>query len=136
MPLAESPAEEEVPAPTTSAKIGLVLVLLISISNQWQRFLIGYANALCKDSNAHDKKISICASYDPEFSKSYGVLSGAAFLISFACFGIFGGALADSMSRKYIICISMILWSSTSVLTGYIDSFPVLFIMRFLLGVF
>lgn len=83
-----------------SAKIGLVLILLISISNQWQRFLIGYANALCKPEYKDDKKISICASYDPNFTDSYGLLSGAAFLVSFACFGIFGGALADSMSRK------------------------------------
>lgn len=40
------------------------------------------------------------------------------------------------MSRKVVICASIILWSLTSVFFGLIDNFIVLYIMRFLLGVF
>lgn len=62
MPVADNDQEEVAP-PTKGAWIALFLLLLISISNQWQRFLIGYANSLCTKKNENDPKISICAAY-------------------------------------------------------------------------
>ena len=50
--------------------------------------------------------------------------------------GIFGGLAADNLNRKWILCISCLLWSATSWFTGAIHSFAVLFLMRFLMGLF
>lgn len=119
-----------------NAVIGLFFILLVAISNQWQHFILAYAYSLCKPDYKDDPFTNICADY-PAFDRNYGLLSGAAFLISFACFGIiFGGSLADSMSRKNIINASVILWSATTVATGAIKSFSLLYVMRFLLGLF
>ena len=128
-------SEPEVPAPTAAANIVLALTLIMSITNQQQRYLIAYADSYCQDKYKDDTLHSICASYS-EFGHNYGILSGAAFLIAFACFGIFGGALADILSRKVIICLSVLLWSTTSIMSGLINSFAVFYIMRFLLGLF
>ena len=66
----------------------------------------------------------------------YGLLAGAAFTLSFSVFGIFGGILSDKFNRKVLMSLACILWSTTSLLTGLVDSFYVLFVMRFALGVF
>ena len=66
----------------------------------------------------------------------YGVLSGFAFSASFATFGIFGGVVADNFNRLRVSVLSCILWSACTSLSGLIDSFAGLFILRFLLGFF
>ena len=43
----------------------LIIILITAVSNQWQRFIIAYANGQCSKSD--DPKISICDAY-PEFS--------------------------------------------------------------------
>lgn len=51
-------------------------------------------------------------------------------------FGIFGGFFADNFTRKYILCISCLFWTVTTLITGLVDSFIVMVAMRFALGVF
>jgi MFS family permease len=63
-------------------------------------------------------------------------LAGAAFTVSFAVFGIFGGVISDRFNRRNIICLSCVLWSLCTFFSGYIDSFPLMFVLRFFLGLF
>lgn len=67
---------------------------------------------------------------------NYGALAGPAFSLSYAVFGIFGGVVSDNVNRKVLAGVSCILWSTTTLLTGVIDSFAMFFVFRFLLGVF
>jgi len=50
--------------------------------------------------------------------------------------GIFAGVLSDKVNRKVLVGIACILWSTCTLLSGIIDSFYILFAMRFLLGFF
>ena len=77
----------------------------------------------------------ITAAYD-KLEDYYGVLSGLAFTASYSIAGIFAGVISDKVNRKIFIGISAILWSSCTFLTGWIDSFVLLFAFRFLLGLF
>ena len=72
----------------------------------------------------------------PGLSNWYGVLSGLVFSASFAICGLFSGILADRYNRSAIIALSCILWSLCTLLSGLIDSFRMLFVLRFLLGFF
>ena len=66
----------------------------------------------------------------------FGVLAGLAFTGSFATFGIFGGLIADRYNRTLVIGFACIAWSVCTLLTGLIDSFALLFALRFGLGMF
>lgn len=96
--------------------------------------MIAYASGLC-EKNKGDPKYSICDAY-PSFNDNYGVLSGPAFSLSFATIGIFGGLIADSVNRKFLILAACALWSAMTFLSGFIDSFIALYICRFGLGIF
>jgi MFS family permease len=49
--------------------------------------------------------------------------------------GIFAGRISDNVSsRKNLLALACIVMSATSLLTGTIDSFLVLVVMRFILG--
>jgi sugar phosphate permease len=77
----------------------------------------------------------ITAAY-PSLSKYYGILSGAGFSLSYAFAGILWGQASDKFSRKWIVGLSCIVWSLTSIVTGSVNSFAVLASMRFILGAF
>jgi len=71
----------------------------------------------------------------PEVLKYYGLLSGSAFTLSYSVMGIFAGRISDNVtSRKNLLALACIVMSATSLLTGSIDSFLVLVVMRFILG--
>jgi MFS family permease len=105
------------------------------MGNQWQRFLISYANGV--GSKENDPKYEILTSY-PELKDqgTYGLLAGLAFTLSFATFGIFGGYLSDKLNRKMLMIVAGIAWSLCTFLSGLIDNFAILFVLRFFLGIF
>lgn len=74
----------------------------------------------------------------PEITEwyGYGILSGAAFTISYSFFGLFGGLLSDNYNRKMVACLAAILWSLCTLFTGYLNSFVLMYIFRFGLGIF
>ena len=74
--------------------------------------------------------------YYPELAPVFGVLAGAAFTVSFATFGIFGGVIADKCNRALVIGCACLLWSACTILTGAIPNFYLLFVFRFLTGIF
>ena len=124
------------PKPTTYAWFCLLVIVLISIGNQWQRYTLAYAYGY-KGSGveAGDPKFEITSAY-PDLASWYGLLSGLAFTASYATFGIFGGVLSDKVNRKVMIGCVCILWSTCTLLSGLIDSFALLFVLRFMLGIF
>jgi len=66
----------------------------------------------------------------------YGILSGLAFAASYSICGIFAGILSDIVNRKMLMAFVCIMWSLCTLLSGIIESFSILFVMRFLLGFF
>jgi len=50
--------------------------------------------------------------------------------------GIFSGVVSDKVNRKVFAGIACVLWSITTLLSGLIDSFPLMFVFRFMLGFF
>jgi len=63
-------------------------------------------------------------------------LAGPAFGIAFATFGIYAGYLSDNYNRKKILVGASFIWSTCTFLSGTIESFPVLVVLRFFLAVF
>ena len=106
--------------------------------NQWQRYLIAYAYGAANGIEGKEKndKYDIKASYEELDKPTYGLLSGLAFTLSFATFGIFAGYLSDKYNRKMLIVVAGLAWSLCTMLTGLINSFPLLFLLRFGLGIF
>jgi len=66
----------------------------------------------------------------------YGLLSGPAFAFSYAITGIFTGVISDKVNRKLIMSVMAICWSLTTLGTGLIRNFWMLFVFRFMLGIF
>ena len=64
------------------------------------------------------------------------MLSGPGFALSYSVMGIFSGVISDNVNRMMFAGVACILWSLTTLLTGLIDSFALMFIFRFLLGLF
>mmetsp|Transcript_38 Transcript_38/g.69 ORF Transcript_38/g.69 Transcript_38/m.69 type:complete len:197 (-) Transcript_38:109-699(-) len=70
----------------------------------------------------------------PELYANYGLLSGPAFSISYCIAGLFMGILVDKVNRKTLVSTACIVWSLSTILSGFTDSFYVLCLMRFVLG--
>ena len=72
----------------------------------------------------------------PTLTQNYGLLSGPAFSVSYAVAGVFMGILVDKVNRKDLLIVSTLIFSISSMVSGYTNSFAVLFLMRFILGLF
>ncbi len=64
----------------------------------------------------------------------YGLLSGAAFALTYSISGIFAGYFSDQYSRKLFLGLAAVLWSATCIASGSINNFYIFFLMRFVLG--
>lgn len=70
----------------------------------------------------------------PLLLENYALVAGPAFGIAYGTGGIFMGLLVDKFKRKYLLGVLCFLWSLTSIITGSTNSFAVLCLMRFILG--
>lgn len=76
----------------------------------------------------------------PVLSEDLGLSKGqlgllfSAFFLGYTLMQIPGGYLGDRFGQKWIIVISMILWSFFTLLTGLVSGFVVLFVVRVLFG--
>jgi MFS family permease len=71
----------------------------------------------------------------PQLPKYYGLLSGPTQSLSFSIAGIFTGMAIDRFNRVRILALACIVWSSTSLVTGSVNSLVVLGLMRVLMGI-
>ncbi|CDW78847.1 permeases of the major facilitator superfamily [Stylonychia lemnae] len=117
-----------VPKPTKYAYFVLGILLLIYISNQWQRS--GYN----LKPEADDPYYNI--NFIPSFTDNYGYLAGASFTIPISIVGIFMGALSDIVNRKVMLAFACILWSLMTFLQGFCEAFWQLCVCRIFLGIF
>lgn len=67
-------------------------------------------------------------------AERFGALM-AIFLWIYGCVSPFAGALADRVSRKWLIVISLLVWSTVTMLMGYTHDFNTLYALRALMGV-
>ncbi len=70
----------------------------------------------------------------PMTQAQFGMVTSA-FLIVYAALSPVGGYLADRFSRKFIILMSLVVWSSVTWLTGYASTYEELLVARALMGV-
>lgn len=111
-----------------------MVIVSIALGNQWQRYVLAYANG--EGTAKNDPKTEIATEYGEYWEKYYGYLAGLAFTMTFSICGIFGGVLSDMFNRKLIIIICSIGWSACTLLSGWIDNFWAFLVMRVLLGIF
>lgn len=64
-----------------------------------------------------------------------GLMSGIAFALFYAGFGVPLARLADRWSRRNIMAISVIVWSAITTLAGFAQTFPQLVLSRFGVGI-
>lgn len=64
-----------------------------------------------------------------------GLLYGTAFSFIYALAGIPMGRLADRYSRKWMICIGLLIWTIMTFLSGFATSFLFLIIARLFVGI-
>lgn len=81
-----------------------------------------------------DPKYEITAAY-PSISKYFGILMGPVFAFSYSVTGIFMGILTDRIDRKKLLLITFSLASLTQVISGSVNSFAILMIMKFFQGI-
>lgn len=72
----------------------------------------------------------------PQLKEAYGLVGGSAYLLSLGVMSVFAGIFSDKTNRVRLIAFASILWSCTSLASGYIDSFSLFVTMRIFLGVF
>jgi len=65
----------------------------------------------------------------------FGMLHGLAFVVSFTVFGLVFGALADRMSRRWIIYVGVTVWSLATAACGFAQSFLHMLLARVGVGV-
>jgi MFS transporter, Spinster family, sphingosine-1-phosphate transporter len=65
----------------------------------------------------------------------FALLTGIAFTLFYAVFGLFSGALADRWHRPRLIALGLFLWSALTAVTGVARSFAHVALTRFLIGV-
>lgn len=112
----EPPAAVPYPAPAVGWYATLVLAFLY-----WLSILDRFIISLLVDPIKRDMGIS-----DVQF----GLLHGFAFAVTYALFGLLAGALADRFSRRWIIFISVSVWSLATAACGMAQNFWQLLLAR------
>lgn len=129
--------EEEQPKVSRYTWFCLVIIFMIQLGNQWQRFTMSYAFGFNGKDYKDDNPFYELRTAIPEMAVYYGLLSGVIFLLPFSILGIFTGRLVDIVpSRKLMFGLVSILWSTTTLVQALFPNIYVFIIMRFFLGVF
>lgn len=78
---------------------------------------------------ANNPNFEISTAY-PQLKYWYGLLVGLIYTIPYSFFGLIAGKISDQVDRKLYLGIVLILAGVTCGVTGYVDSFLLLGIMR------
>lgn len=114
-----------------SVWVSLALLFLIRVSMQQQLTSFGFLYGFVAPTR--NPFYEIATAY-PLLQKYYGLISGAGFCVSFSIAGLFWGKLVNHVNRKNLLSLACIVWSMTTIASGYFDSFGVLVLMRVILG--
>lgn len=68
-----------------------------------------------------------------ERAESFGNLM-AAFMWIYGLMSPFAGAIADRMNRKWLIVVSLFVWSAVTLLMGFTHDFNTLYVLRMIMG--
>lgn len=115
-------ATEDVRFSRSQAWLTVGLLFLINIANYTDRLILSIVLEPIKE----------------EFvltDTQVGLLTGAAFAVFYAIFGLFVARLADRYNRVALISISLLIWSCVTALTGYTRTFLQLLLMRVAVGI-
>ena len=108
----------------------LGLLVMLRVAMNWQRkslsYIYGFQGSGLK---MGDPMFEILQSY-PQMDQYYGILSGAAYTLPFSFGGIVLGLMKTGYNRKTMLAGVVALGSLSQVLTGLVDSFPLLCLMR------
>lgn len=114
----------------------LFVALLCRIMVQWHRKGLTYAYGYTGLGEAAGNPIyEISAAY-PELKGWYGLLAGLIYTVPYSFFGLLVGKFADNANRKLWLGIMVILASLTIGISGFVNSFAVLALMRVFHGMF
>ncbi len=109
---------------TSSRKYAWMVVVIL-----WFVSMLNYLDRLLIASMRGPIKESI-----PMTDAEFGLLTSA-FLIVYAILSPLGGYLADRFSRKWVILISLFVWSVITLLTGFATNYTELFTTRAIMGI-
>ena len=113
----------------------LALLFLIVASDTQHSDSFGYLYGFTGQGSKHGNPIYEITSAYPKLPQYYGLLSGMTQSFSFSIAGIFAGMAIDKFNRVRILSLACILWSSTSLIIGSVNSLVVLGLMRVLMGI-
>ena len=114
----------------------LFMALFCRIMVQWHRKGITYAYGYTGLGEFAGNPIYEISSAYPQLKNWYGLLAGVVYTIPYAGFGLVVGKLSDTANRKLWLGIMVILASLTMGISGFVNSFAVLAIMRVFHGAF
>jgi MFS family permease len=114
----------------------LFIALVCRIMVQWHRKGLTYAYGYTAlGASAGSAFYEISSAY-PELKNWYGLLAGLIYTIPYSLFGLVVGKLSDNANRKLWLGIAVIAASVTMGISGFVNSFFVLAIMRVFHGMF
>lgn len=128
--------KEEPPKPNFSwySWVVLAFVVFVRVMVQSQRAIFSFAYGYTGlGAQAGNIAYEISAAY-PQLKQYFGLLTGLAYTLPFASFGLVVGGLTDTANRKIALSIVIACAAATMGLTGFCDSFLVLAAMRVVHG--
>lgn len=112
----------------------LLVAVLIKVIIQWHRSFFSYAYGYTGVGDLAGSAFYEISSSFPQLKTYYGMLTGLAYTVPFATFGLFVGKLTDTVSRKWALAAVLALAGGSIGLSGITDSFLVLAAMRVVHG--
>jgi MFS family permease len=108
----------------------LFIVLVCRIMVQWHRKGLTYAYGYTGLGITANNGIYEIATAYPQLKQWYGLLAGLIYTIPYSFFGLVAGKISDSVNRKFFLGLVIILASATMGISGAVNSFFVLSVMR------
>lgn len=112
----------------------LLFVVLVRVMVQSQRAIFSFAYGYTGlGVQAGNPNFELATAY-PELRKMFGTLTGLAYTIPYAGFGLIVGKMTDTTSRKLGLTVVALAAAFSMGMTGFVNSFAVLAAMRVLHG--